>query len=217
MDEVPELASRLDVDAGGRLVEQQQLRFVQHAGGEREALLPAAGKLAGELIAAVAEAHALDHLGHRGAAVGHFEHRRDEVEILERRQVVVEAEALRHVADLATDVVRLAEDVVAEAGPRAAVGREQAAQHADRRRLAAPLAPRKPQISPRATCRVKPSTTLRSPKLLRRSRTSMTRSFMATAACGFTVTGWPGLNSVASSGFGRASARKTNLARVDSE
>ena len=62
VDEVPELAPRLGVDAGGRLVEQQQLRFVQHAGGEREALLPAARELAGELVAAVAEAHALDDL-----------------------------------------------------------------------------------------------------------------------------------------------------------
>ena len=76
VDEVPELAPRLDVDAGGRLVEQQQLRLVQHAGGERQALLPAAGELAGELIAAVAQAHALDHPGHRRAAVGHFEHAR---------------------------------------------------------------------------------------------------------------------------------------------
>ena len=53
VDEVPELAPRLGVDAGGRLVEQQQLRLVQHAGGEREALLPAAGELARQLVAAV--------------------------------------------------------------------------------------------------------------------------------------------------------------------
>ena len=51
VDEVPELAARLGVDAGGRLVEQQQLRLVQHAGGEREPLLPAAGQLAGQLVA----------------------------------------------------------------------------------------------------------------------------------------------------------------------
>jgi hypothetical protein len=50
---LPELAPRLRVDARGRLVEQQQLGLVQHARGEREALLPAAGQRAGELVARV--------------------------------------------------------------------------------------------------------------------------------------------------------------------
>ena len=58
VDHVPELAARLGVDAGGRLVEQEELRLVQDAGGEREALLPAAGELAGELAAPVGEPHA---------------------------------------------------------------------------------------------------------------------------------------------------------------
>src|SRR5262249_47195538 len=41
--------------------------------------------------------------------------------------------------------------------------------------LPLPLAPRNPQISPAATCKLKPRTTLRAPKLFCRSRTSMTR------------------------------------------
>ncbi len=45
VDQVPEFAARLGVDAGGRLVEQQQFRLVQHAGGQRQALLPAAREL----------------------------------------------------------------------------------------------------------------------------------------------------------------------------
>ena len=52
MDLVPELAPRLRVDAGRRLVEQQQLRLVHDAGGERQPLLPAAGQRAGQLVAA---------------------------------------------------------------------------------------------------------------------------------------------------------------------
>ena len=51
VDLVPELAPGLRVDARGRLVEQQELRRVHDAGGEREALLPAAGELARELLA----------------------------------------------------------------------------------------------------------------------------------------------------------------------
>ena len=42
MDLIPEVAPRARVDSGGRLVEQQQLGLVQHARGQREALLPAA-------------------------------------------------------------------------------------------------------------------------------------------------------------------------------
>ena len=45
VDQVPELAARLGVDAGRRLVEQQQLRLVQDAGGQRQPLLPAARQL----------------------------------------------------------------------------------------------------------------------------------------------------------------------------
>ena len=67
VDLVPEFAPRFRIDAGGRLVEQQQLRAGQGAGAEREALLPAAGKLAGELLFAATEAKPLHHLA-RGRA-----------------------------------------------------------------------------------------------------------------------------------------------------
>ena len=59
VDHVPEFAPRLGVDARGRLVQQQQLRLVEHAGGERQALLPPSGQLPGQLVAAIGEAHAL--------------------------------------------------------------------------------------------------------------------------------------------------------------
>ncbi len=79
----------------------------------------------------------------RRPAVRHLVDAGDEVEVLEHRQVLVEAEALRHVADLAADFVRLGDDVVAEALARAAVGLEEAAEHADGRRLAAAVGPEK--------------------------------------------------------------------------
>ena len=65
VDLVPELAPRLRIDAGGRLVEQQQLRLVHDAGGERQPLLPAAGQLAGELVAAGGEAERVERLARR--------------------------------------------------------------------------------------------------------------------------------------------------------
>ena len=54
-DRVPEIAPRFGIDAGGGFVEQQQFRLVDHARGEREALLPAAGELARELRLAFAQ------------------------------------------------------------------------------------------------------------------------------------------------------------------
>ena len=61
MDLVPELAPRLGIDAGGRLVEQKKLRIRQRAGAERQPLLPAARKRAGELLLAALETEPLDH------------------------------------------------------------------------------------------------------------------------------------------------------------
>jgi hypothetical protein len=55
VDLFPEIAPRLGVDAGGGLVEQQQPGLVQQAGGERQALLPAARERAGQLLAPPAQ------------------------------------------------------------------------------------------------------------------------------------------------------------------
>ena len=50
VNQVPELAARDGIDAGGGLVEKQDGRLVQHRAAEREALLPAAGERAGDEI-----------------------------------------------------------------------------------------------------------------------------------------------------------------------
>jgi hypothetical protein len=56
VDLVPEVAPRLGVDAGRGLVQQQQARLVQQAGGQRQALLPAARQRAGQLALALGQA-----------------------------------------------------------------------------------------------------------------------------------------------------------------
>eukprot|EP01035_Chromulina_nebulosa_P006561 gene6561-8870_t len=128
---VPEFAASLRIDARGGLVEEEELRRVEQAGGESEALFPAAGELAGELVAAVGEAEALKALLHGGAAIGHGVEARDEIEIFADAQVLVVTELLRHVADVAFDLGLLRADIVAEAGAGAGVGRQEAAEHAD--------------------------------------------------------------------------------------
>src|SRR5262249_19609304 len=65
----------------------------------------------------------------------------DELEVLAHREVVVEREALRHVADPRLDLLGFAADVEAEAGAAPGVGREQAAQHADGRGLSRAVRP----------------------------------------------------------------------------
>ena len=64
-------------------------------------------------------------------------HARDKVEILADAQVLIEAEPLRHVADLPLDGSRLRNHIVAEACSATIVRPKKAAQHADEGGLAA--------------------------------------------------------------------------------
>src|SRR5208282_3009911 len=73
------------------------------------------------------------------ACANHAVHARDEAEILPNREIVPERKALRHVADVAFDLLGLANNVVTEASALATVRREQSAEHADRCRLAAAI------------------------------------------------------------------------------
>src|SRR6185437_2216685 len=119
------------------------LRIGQRAGAEREPLLPATGELARQLLLAAGQAKALDHLARGAACVVDAIESRHELQILPHRKVLIQREALRHVADLALDLVGVATDVVAEAGALAAIRRQQAAEHADGRGLAAAVGPEK--------------------------------------------------------------------------
>src|SRR5262245_19671873 len=111
------------------------------AGGERQPLLPAARQGAGELMLPLAEAEplqrAVDLLADRFQPV----EPRHEFEILPDRQILVEGEALRHVADLELDPVALGQDVEPEAGALPRIRLQQPAQHADGGGLAAAIGP----------------------------------------------------------------------------
>ena len=97
----PEIAPRLGIDAGGRFVEQQQLRVVQHAGGQRHALLPAAGEMRRPAGPGASSGPAAPGCRRPApCAIRQFIHARDEFQILADRQIFPEAEALGHVADL---------------------------------------------------------------------------------------------------------------------
>src|SRR5439155_9760087 len=100
-EEFPELAARYGVNAGGRLVEQQELRLVYERARERELLLHPARQSIG---AASPERRELRHLEQPIACVLVPAHAVDlgkEGDVLVDRQVAVEAEARRQVADCA--------------------------------------------------------------------------------------------------------------------
>src|SRR5262249_57077541 len=91
------------------------------AGGGREPLLPAARELSRKLVAAIGEPHAVHDAGDGLAPVRHIVHARHHVEIFKNRQVLVEAELLRHVAGLAADQRRFADDVMAKTSTASAI------------------------------------------------------------------------------------------------
>jgi hypothetical protein len=76
---------------------------VQHAGGQREPLLPAAGQRAGHLILAVDESQSFQRRIDLRLAILEFIDARDEIQILADRKVFPETEPLGHVAGLALD------------------------------------------------------------------------------------------------------------------
>src|SRR2546429_6290866 len=60
--------------------------------------------------------NALDHVARGAPRVAQAVKPGDEFEVLAHREILIEAEALRHVADPAFDLVGVAADVVAETG-----------------------------------------------------------------------------------------------------
>src|SRR6185295_11463814 len=149
VDEVPELAPCLRIHAGGWLVEEQELRLVEDAGRQREPLLPSTGELAGELRPPVGQASPLQDGGDARLAVRQLVEAADEVEVLLDGEVLVEGEALGHVAHPAADARSVLAHVEAEAGPLAGVGREEAAEHSQGRGLPAAVGTEEPaDLSP---------------------------------------------------------------------
>src|SRR5262245_26123577 len=134
---LPELAPALRVDAGGGLVEDEELGLVDRGDGEREALLPAPGegrrprlRVALEPIAAERGPDAL-----AAAGAGEAEDARREVQVLAHREVLVEREALRHVADGRAQALALARHGAAEHARGARARAEEPEQHPHESRL----------------------------------------------------------------------------------
>ena len=98
-EEPPEVAARDGVDAGGGLVEDEQLRRVDEGAGERQLLLHAAREPLGQAVAEGRHPHHLEELVAAGAVAAHVVDLGEEGDVLVHGEVAVEREALREVAD----------------------------------------------------------------------------------------------------------------------
>ncbi|CAN0627283.1 protein of unknown function [Burkholderia multivorans] len=135
----PEHVARAGIDARGRFVQDQHFRLVQARGRQLQPLADAERQRGGPLVGAglQLEAHQRPLDGLVRALAFHPVELRVQVEVLPHRQLLVQRERLRHVADLHPRVHVGRVDRLAEQrrGPARRV--EQAGQHFHRRRLAA--------------------------------------------------------------------------------
>ena len=132
-ERLPEVAAALGIDGAGGLVEEQQLGLVDRGGGQGQALSLAARERPGALAGLLLQAVLAQQLARPLLAAGSRQ-RMDlahEVEVLEDGQILVEREALGHVADRAAQAFRLLGDAEPQHFDLALARCEQAAQHAD--------------------------------------------------------------------------------------
>jgi hypothetical protein len=113
--------------------------------------------------------------------------------------------------------VGLANNVVAETVSNAGVRLEQSAQHSDGGRLAPSVGPEKPANLAGSDLQAQALDHLEVAETLAQSADVDDVVAHGASVAGVTVIGWPGLRRAACAFGGRASARKTNLPRVDSE
>ena len=138
-DVVPEIVAELDVDAGGRLVEDHQQRFVQEGPGEQQPALHAPGELRRPGVRLRSQVEDVDHLV--GAAVGRFPIHPEVAAVVDERlpdgREAVEVGILLGNADQATRLHRVM--LEAEHADPAAGRADQIADGVDQRRLAGPV------------------------------------------------------------------------------
>ena len=137
--QIPQLAPGHRIDAGSRFVEINDLGLVQHGAAQRQPLLPAARKLAGQAMPVRLQAVAIYGLFDLASAGLGIEavNLRVEAQILQNRKIVIEGKFLAHVADALAHRVGIGADVNAIHPGAAAGQRQNAAQHLDDRGLAA--------------------------------------------------------------------------------
>jgi len=152
-DEVPELPARLRIEAGGRLVEEEQLGIAHHRARQREPLLLSTAQLPHPCMALLAELHQVDHLVHAAAA---------RVEAAEQPHGLLHRELLGELRLLELDAEPLAQGALVAVPPLAEhldhplVGNREALADLDRGRLAGAVRAEQPEALARGDREIEP-------------------------------------------------------------
>ena len=156
LDQVPELAARLRVEAGGGLVEEQQIGIAHQRAGQRQPLFLPAGEVADAGVALLLELHQRDDLGRRRSLPE---------EAAEQAHGLPDRELFGKLRFLKLDAQPLAEFAAAcwaQSSPSTSTSPESAAVSPSQISmvvvLPAPLGPSRPKHSPGRTSSSRPST-----------------------------------------------------------
>ena len=142
---LPKAVARHRIDAGCRLVEYQNVGRMDHRHRQRQALADAKRQRIWKAIDDLEEVESFYHFP--DTAFDRIrcepEQARMQFEVLPDRQLGIEREGLRHVADAAADIHVVGIDLVAEQPGCAFARRKQSGQHLHGGRLAAAVRPEK--------------------------------------------------------------------------
>jgi hypothetical protein len=143
IETVPQEVAGLRVEAGGGLVEEHQVGFVDETPADRQTPLEPARQVLDLVVGSLGElgeveqvVRATGALRAAQAEVAPVQH-----EVLAHRQLVVERVLLGHDPEAGTDLRAVAVRILAEHPQRAAGHRRDAADHPHRRRLASAIGP----------------------------------------------------------------------------
>ena len=168
------------VDAGQRLVEDEDLGVVEEAAGHDELLLHAPGQLRGQRPLLARQLQLVEEGARAGSGVRpHAVQAPGEGEVVLDRQVLEEARLVRHEREAAPrfDGLRARSNPAILIVP--AFGGRIPARHRSVVVLPAPFGPTSPSTSPRATRKLRPSTAVRLWYALTRPSTSITGGSLA--------------------------------------
>ena len=159
--EVPEMPASLRIEAGGGLVEEQQLGIADQRAGHGQALLLAAGKRAHAGIAFFFELGSGDDFVHRDAAM---EKAAEKAEGFENRELFRELRFLELNADALAQIGGMVTPVSAEKNDLAGIGSSQAFADFDGGGFACAVGAEQAEAFAGVTSRSRPSTATTSPK-----------------------------------------------------
>ena len=168
-DQVSNLADLERVQAGRRLVQDQDLGVVQHRLRQADPLTESARKLADDPVLDLAKLTPADHLADRPAPVrsGNVLETRPMSQILDHPHLGIERNVFGKISDLAPDLERFVEYIVAGKRSTAAGGAQVGRQHPHCRRLAGPVGPEQtddlatPDVEPDALDRLERAVSFR--------------------------------------------------------